>query len=142
MNAVGERVGDGNHPHPFRESAGGIDGPAREKEQGVQDAESGAGDKRVVDAHHEEKHHADERQRRGEIHQRDLDQARGRERVGNAGDEGAEHRQHQPGDKGLDGPRQIEAEDQSELGDGRDEVALVKPSGLIINIDNTSADHR
>ena len=45
------------------------------------------------------------------------------------------------GNHGLDRPRQVEARNQLELRDGRDEIALVQAARLVVDEDDAAADH-
>ncbi len=93
----------------------GIDRAAGEEQDGVEHAENGARHQGVADAHHQEKHHADQGQR-GQYHeQHHARQAQQVERVGNAGDERAEGDQDEAGDDRLDRAGEVEAQDQLDI---------------------------
>ena len=58
VDRIGEWIDDGDGAQPRGKGGDGIHGAGGIEEQQVEHAEHGARDQRIVDAHHQQKHHA------------------------------------------------------------------------------------
>jgi hypothetical protein len=68
VHRVGERIDRGDHLHPAGKALLRIDRAAREVQHRVEHAEDRARHQRIGDAHHQQEHHADQRERGDDDH--------------------------------------------------------------------------
>ena len=141
MDRIGERIDGGDRLHPPGESLLRIYGAARKIQQRVQDAEHRAGHQGIGDAHHQQEHQADERERGRDNDDEEPHEPERIERTGDAGDERSDRHQHEAGEHRFDRAREIEAGDQLELANRRDEIAFVQAARLVVDEDDAAADH-
>ena len=142
MYGIGEGINPGNGAHPGRKSVDGIDVATGKVQQSVEHAEGGAWHQGVIDADHQEEHHADQSQGSQDDDQQQFHQPEGLQRIGYSGDDGSHDGQDDPSQHRLGRSREVEAHDQLKFGNRRNQITFMKAARFIINIDNTSSDHR
>ena len=111
VDYVSEGVNDGDGAESGRKGNNGIYGAGGIKEKHVENAKHGAGHKRIVDADHQEKHHAVEGDGGDQDKAEEFDQGLGMEDDAQAGDERTNDGERDAGKYSLDGAGRIEAED-------------------------------
>ncbi|HLP25948.1 MAG TPA: hypothetical protein VK477_09740 [Acidobacteriota bacterium] len=115
---VSEGIDSRDRLHPWREGVDRINRAAGKKQQRVQHTEDRARQQRIAHSGHDEKHHADQRQRCRQHQHQQPHEPHEIERIGNAGDHGARGHHHDARQHRFGHAREVEAKDQLELGDG------------------------
>ena len=70
-----------------------------------------------------------------------CEHAPGMEDDAQSGHQRADDGDHDAGEHRLDGAGDVQAENQLQLGDGRDQIALVHAARLVVDVEHAAADH-
>ena len=111
MDGVGEGVNDRERAKPPGKRGDGIHGAGGIEQQQIEHAEHGARGKRVLDADHEQKHHAVEGDGGAENQDKKLEQHPGMKDDAQSCHERADDGEADAGESGLDGAGHVQAED-------------------------------